>query len=102
MDKIHIVRFLKAKKRGIYSVIVDSYSDKISNTGAAMALELIREDLENETGEKVELNYFSLAQAISKSRSSAPKSGTDAKKKWDFKDSHELKKEESPGKFKLD
>lgn len=102
MDKKHIVRFLKAKKRGIYSVIVEIYSDKISNTGAAMALELIKEDLENDTGEKVDLNYFSLAQAMSKFRGSVSKQATETKKKWDFKDSHELKNDETPGKFKLD
>jgi hypothetical protein len=102
MDKRHIVKFLKDKKRGVYTLIVNTYSDTIMSVGKTMALEVIREDLENETGEKVVLNYFSLAQAISKYKETGHKPENE-KRKWEFKDTSELKDDQiKPGKFKLD
>jgi len=102
MDKKYITRFLKEKKRGVYSIIVNTYSETIMSMGTTMALEVIKEDLERETGEEVSLNYFSLAQATSKYKASNTKLGK-GKKKWEFKDTNELKKDqEVPGKFKLD
>lgn len=103
MEKKHIIRFLKEKKRGVYTLIVNSYSEVISSMGATMALELIKEDLERESGEEVEINYFSLKQAISKSKLSLVKHHNIEKPKWEFKDANELKSDQSiPGKFKLD
>ena len=103
MDKQLIVKFLKAKKRGIYNVIVDCYSDVIQSMNATMSLEVIKEDLERASGESIELKYFSLVQAISKFKNKNPKSVGTSKKKWEFKDSSELgSTQETPGKFKLD
>jgi hypothetical protein len=102
MDKKHIVKFLRDKKRGVYTLIVNVYSDTIMSIGKTMALEVIKEDLERETGEKVDLNYFSLAQAISKYKGSNPKSENE-KRRWEFKDANELNSDQiKPGKFKLD
>jgi hypothetical protein len=103
MDKQHIVKFLKANKRGIYNVIVQLYSDVVLSMGAAMSLEVIKEDLEKETGEKIELKYFSLAQAIARFKSDPSRAKEQTKKKWEFKDTNESKKDQViPGKFKLD
>jgi hypothetical protein len=103
MDKRHVVKFLKQKKRGIYNVIVEMYTEVISTTGPTMALEIIKEDLEKETGEQVALNYFSLAQAIAKTKPANAGLVKIQKRKWEFKDSNELKPDQgTPGKFKLD
>jgi hypothetical protein len=103
MDKQLIVKFLKAKKRGIYTVIVECYSDVVQSMNATMSLEVIKEDLEKETGATVDLKYFSLVQAISKFKNKQPKKESTAKKKWDFKDASDLESnKETPGKFKLD
>ncbi|MEQ1584936.1 MAG: hypothetical protein ABL895_03595 [Cyclobacteriaceae bacterium] len=100
MDKKYIVRFLKAKKRGAYKFLVEMYADVVSSMAVTMALEIIREDLEKESGESVVLNYFSLAQAIAKYKKiSSLKSGIP--RKWEFRDANETKDQLTPGKFKI-
>jgi hypothetical protein len=100
MDKKTLVRFLKAKKRGVYHNLVHIYTNEISGMSVVMALEIITEDIERETGERVELNYFSLAKAVKYLKSNVSKS-IGQTKKWDFKDSSELPKDyNAPGKFK--
>lgn len=101
MDKKQIVKFLKGGRRGIYNIIVQQYSQTVLSMGAAMSLEIIKEDLEKETAEEVELKYFSLAQAISKFKKDSVRSKGSTTKKWDFKDSHELgESADKPGRFK--
>ncbi len=102
MEKKHIIRFLKHKKRGVYKLIVEMYADVITSMAVTMALDIIREDLQKESGESVQLNYFSLAQAAAKFKKSAHLKET-VKEKWTFKDSHEIKEPQIvPGRFKLD
>ncbi len=55
---------LKSKKRGVYAWVVEVYSDVITPMAITLALDIITEDLEKESGAKVELNYFSLAQTV--------------------------------------
>ncbi len=110
MDKSHIAKFLKNRRRGIYKVIVEQYADDIIGIGVNLALELIKEDLEKD-GEKIELNYFSLAQAISKFKRVNPEIklknsnyiNTKKREKYVFKDAHELTTdhEKKPGSFRL-
>lgn len=66
MDKKYIVRFLKERKRGVYTLIVNMYVDVVTNMPVTMALQVIKDDLQKETGDSLELNYFSLAKAVSK------------------------------------
>lgn len=100
MEKKHIIRFLKERKRGVYTLMVEMYSDVATSMAVTMALEIIKEDLEKETGAIVELNYFSLAQAISKYKKEKAISKTE--KKWSFRDAHEIKENQlAPGKFKI-
>jgi hypothetical protein len=102
MEKKHIIKFLEGKKRGVYTLIVEIYSDVITSMATTMALEIIKEDLEKESGTKVEMNYFSLAQAVSKFKKRAA-SGHGFKRKWEFKDANEMKENQpAPGKFKID
>jgi hypothetical protein len=119
MEKKHIIRFLKEKKRGVYTLIVEMYADVVTSMAVTMALEIIKEDLEKDLGKglgkdlgkgleeqsgtKVDINYFSLAQAISKYKKekTISHSGLVAKE-WAFKDTHELKENQTaPGKFKI-
>jgi hypothetical protein len=102
MEKKHIVKFLKAKKRGVYALIVDLYADVVSSMAITMAIDIIREDLEKEAGQKVELNYFSLAQAVARQKKLHGEKKRDGLKKWEFKDANEIKDQSAPGKFKLD
>lgn len=102
MEKKHIIKFLKLRKRGVYTLIVELYADVITSMAITMALEVIAEDLQKECGEKVELNYFSLAQAVAKFKKkieadSGIKKGTNR-----FKDANELdEKQTKPGGFKV-
>ena len=100
MEKKHIIKFLNAKKRGVYTLLVEMYADVISSMAITMALEIIREDLEKEASEKVQLNYFSLAQAVAKFKKKAK--AKPESRKPEFKDAHELSdKQKSPGTFTL-
>jgi hypothetical protein len=102
MDKKLIVKFLKSKRRGVYALIVETYSDVIQSMNGTMSLEVIKEDLEKASGEVVELKYFSLAQAISRHKARALQTNKNQDTKWNFKDANELKPgSDAPGKFKL-
>lgn len=99
MDKKLIVRFLKEKKKGCYSLLVRQYVDLIMSMSVVMALEIIRDDLQAESGEKIHLNYFSFAKAFArfKKKNSITDNAT-----FRFKDAHELgNTQPRPGKFKL-
>jgi hypothetical protein len=104
LEKKYIIEFLKERKRGVYTLIVNTYIDVISSMGINMALRVIKDDLEKEAGTTVELNYFSLAKAISKVEKKASNRSTSVvNKKWEFKDAHELKESQlPPGRFKLE
>jgi hypothetical protein len=103
MEKKHIIRFLKEKKRGAYTLMVEMYADVITSMTVTMALELIKEDLEKDSGEVVELHYFSLARAISRfKKKTTTKPGAVIARNWKFKDTHEIKEGQlGPGNFKL-
>jgi hypothetical protein len=102
MDKKLIVKFLKLKRRGVYTLIVETYSDVIQSMNGTMSLDVIKEDLEKASGEVVDLKYFSLVQAISKHKSKALPMKKGSETKWNFKDTNELKPDsDAPGKFKL-
>jgi hypothetical protein len=99
MEKKLIVRFMKEKKKGCYRLLAELYVDQISSLPIVMALEIIREDLQRESNEPIQLNYFSLARAIARFKKKNP---AVVKGKFQFKDAHELDKaQSSPGKFKL-
>ena len=117
MDKADIVAFLEQKRRGIYNVLVNEYWDSVLSTAPInLALTVISNDLEKATGKKVSLKYVSLAQAVSKARSnqiatkhsSSRQAGGNVQenptpeKKYDFRDSHEIKNDQKPGTFKID
>lgn len=103
MEKEYIIKFLKERKRGVYALIVSRYQDVISSMGIAMALQVIKDDLEKEAGTTVRINYFSLAKAVSKAEGMTTKKVTPpVARKWKFKDAHEMQDSQStPGKFKL-
>jgi hypothetical protein len=103
MEKKHIIRFLKERKRGSYTLLVKMYADAVTSMSVTMAMELIREDLERESGTSVELNYFSLAKAFSRfKRKEGKRTGAGTDRNWDFKDANETKEGQlSPGKFKV-
>ena len=104
MEKKYIIEFLRERKRGVYTLIVNTYIDVISAMGITMALRVIKDDLEKEAGTTVELNYFSLTKAASKlERKVSQRSAKGVNRKWEFKDAHEMKeKQMAPGMFKLD
>lgn len=98
MEKKHIIRFLNPRKRGVYGLLVEMYADVIDSMAINMALEIIREDLEQESGEKIDLNYYSFAQAVARFRKKGK--GKREVRKPEFKDAHELAdKEKPPGSF---
>ena len=102
MEKKHIVKFLKHKKRGVYPLIVELYSDVITSMAVTMALEVITEDLENVSGETVKLNYYSLAQAAAKFKKDMESKPAEKKGTNRFKDANELEeKQTKPGGFKV-
>lgn len=99
MNKKHIIRFLKERKRGSYTLLVRMYADLVSSMSIRMALDLIKEDLWKESGESVELHYFSLARAISRFKK---KSGVPPASKVEFLDAHQIKEGQSSiGRFKV-
>lgn len=99
MEKRYIIRFLKEKKKGSYRLLAELYAERIMSLPIVMALEIIRDDLQTESSEPIELNYFSLARAIGRFKKKNP---TTAKSIIEFKDAHELHNtQQRPGKFKL-
>jgi hypothetical protein len=120
MDKNDIVVFLEQKRRGIYNVLVNEYWDSVlSNSPVNLALTIISNDLEKATGKKVSLKYVSLAQAVSKARTNqgttnsfagnnisggilTAQGNSSPGKKYNFRDSHEIKNEQQPFKYKID
>ncbi len=60
MEKKTIIRFLNEKKRGAYTLLVEMYADVVTEMPITLALTVIKEDLEKETGAPAELHYFSL------------------------------------------
>lgn len=103
MDKKRLIRFLKQGTRGAYTLLAKLYADELASMSVKMALEVIREDLEKEANESFNLNYFSLAKAVSRSRKKVTGPGSaETIQKWKFKDANEIKEGQlSPGKFKL-
>lgn len=92
MEKKHIIRFLKEGKRGSYTWLVKMYSDLFTSMSTTMALELVEEDLNAESEEKIELNYFSVVRAVARLKRKVPtknsKGGTT--KAIEFKNSNEI------------
>lgn len=102
MEKKHIIKFLKLKKRGVYKLIVELYADVITSMAVTMALEVIAEDLEKESGETVNLNYYSLAQAAAKLKKDIKSKPAEKKGTNRFKDANELEeKQTKSGGFKV-
>lgn len=98
MEKKHIIKFLNPRKRGVYGLLVEMYADVVNSMAINMALEIILEDLEQELGEKIDLNYYSFAQAVARFK----KKGKEKReaRKPEFKDAHELvDKRKPPGRF---
>lgn len=100
MEKKYLIRFLKEKKKGSYSVLVQAYQELIASMPIVMAMEIIKEDLQKDSEERVELNYFSLARAIARFKKKNPQ--TAQSKQFQFKDAHETDDVQlSPGRFKI-
>jgi hypothetical protein len=102
MEKKHIIKFLNGKKRGAYRLLVEMYSEEVTSMPMTIALEIIREDLTNESAEKVDLNYNSLARAVARSKKKYKARDEVGMRKRDFKDANELTDSRTtPGKFKI-
>lgn len=102
MEKKQVAKFLIDKKRGIYGFIVEMYADTVTSMALALALEVIREDLQKESNSKVELSYFAFAKAVRKFKKSNASKSVPAESKWRFSDANEHKSSVPiPGKFKL-
>jgi hypothetical protein len=102
MEKKHIIKFLNEKKRGAYTLLVEMYADVVMSMAITMALEIIREDLRKESGELVDLNYNSLARAVTRFHKKSGAKDEVVLRKRDFKDAHELPDiRTAPGKFKV-
>jgi len=110
MEREEIVRYLKNRQRGIYPIIVQHYADRIIGLGKRIALDIIKNDLEKFSGEKIDVSYFSLAKAISKylkmngrkvehfvPKESLPKSSR-FKNAYEYPDSDNMR----PGAFRLE
>ena len=106
MNKKYIIRFLKERQRGAYTLLVEMYSEIVTSIGPTISLQIIRDDLQKESEEEVLLNYSSLAHAIKKYKRKVKAKANvtlEAKmEKWEFLDAHEItEKHLAPGKFKL-
>ena len=100
MEKKYLIRFLKEKKKGSYSIVVQAYQELITSMPIVMALEIIQQDLTEEAGELIELNYFSLARAVA--RFKKQNSQSNKSRQFQFKDAHELRDVQlGPGRFKI-
>lgn len=103
MEKKHIIRFLKDGRRGAYTWLVEMYAHWVTRMSVTAAMELIKEDLEQESGTTVEPHYFSFARAVARFKK---KTGVNSKvgvnRKTEFKDANEISDSQSgPGKFKV-
>lgn len=103
MEKKLIIRFLKAKRRGAYNLLVECYASQIFLLSKAMAVTVIEEDLASQCGSPITLNYFSLARAMTRYKKKHPTPSTSPTKPASmFKDAHELKEGQiSPITFNL-
>ena len=102
MEKKNIVKFLNGKKRGVYRLLVEMYSEEVTSMPMTIALEVIREDLAKESGEMVDLNYNSLARAVARFKKKSKAKDEVGIRKRDFKDANELTDSRTaPGKFKI-
>lgn len=102
MEKKHIIKFLNARKRGAYRLLVEMYSEEVTSMPMTIALEIIREDLGRESEEMVDLNYNSLARAVARSKKKSTAKDELGMRKREFKDASELTDSRtSPGKFKI-
>ena len=102
MEKKNIVKFLNGKKRGVYRLLVEMYPEEVTSMPMTLALEIIREDLGKESGEKVDLNYNSLARAVARSKKKSKAKDEVGIRTRDFKDANELPDSRTaPGKFKI-
>jgi hypothetical protein len=104
MEKKHIIRFLKEGKRGAYTLLVKMYADEVLSMGTSLALEIIKEDLQQQTSEPIHLNYTSLAHAIARFKKTNKEVRSNGQpRKWVFKDAHETTDRQlAPGRFKLE
>lgn len=103
MEKLLIIRFLKEKRRGVYARIANTYPDVVTSMTSKMAMQVIKEDLERESGEPVSLNYTTFAHAIAKFKKLQPVEEGNGQRKWDFKDAYEIKSTQlRAGEFKID
>ncbi len=95
-----MIQFLKQKRKGVYTMLVQEYAEMIASMPIVMALEIIREDLQKDSGESIELNYFSLARAIARFKKKNPLPVIP--RKLQFKDANEIDNTQSgSGRFKL-
>jgi hypothetical protein len=100
MEKKHLIKFLREGKKGSYSVLVQAYQELLTSMPIVMALEIIREDLQKDTEELIELNYFSLARAVARFKKKNPHLAQT--KRFQFRDAHEIEDVQlSPGRFKI-
>ena len=83
-------------------MLVEMYADVVAEMTRTMALTVIKEDLEKESGAPLKLHYFSLVKAISRLKKRATKkSGALATRKREFKDSNEIESSQlGTGRFK--
>ena len=83
-------------------MLVEMYSEEVTSMPVTIALEIIREDLRKESGEKVDLNYNSLARAVARSMKKSKVKDEVGIQKRNFKDANELTDSPTaPGKFKI-
>src|SRR5258708_17336765 len=103
MEKKHVIRFLKERRRGAYTLLVNMYAEEVTSIAVKMVLDYIKEDMEKEPGTSVQLRYFSLARAVARfKKSAAGKSGVLTTRKREFKDAHEIEDGQlKPGEFKV-
>ena len=98
---------LKGKQKKSYSLLVKKYFDLIEELGPKVALTEIKEEIEKETGETIEMNYQSLSQAFGRLKKSSgykarAKSGDGVQKgRYDFKEEYEASSAKKPGSFKI-
>ncbi len=103
MEKKHVIRFLKERRRGAYTLLVKMYAEEVASMSVKMVLDFIKEDLEKEPGTSVQLRYFSLARAVARFKKvGTGKPGALTTRKREFKDAHETEAGQlTPGKFKV-